>query len=162
MQAGQGEAVSVSVKNAKGYEFSFSIGHGRRFGRRGGGMSQADNPFSSFPPMRGGVMQHSFDEHHLSQDAVMPARCDAHRDNVLSHSQLPESRFPCASLAQGSPDGYVHTAMLTSTPHLSFDDKVQKLKDALPCVTFRVAAYALAKSQGDNDQAAGLLIQHGE
>ena len=99
MQAGQGEAVSVSVKNAKGYEFSFStIGHGRRFGRRGGGMSQADNPFSSFPPMRGGVMQHSFDEHHLSQDAVMPARCDAHRDNVLSHSQLPESRFPCDAL----------------------------------------------------------------
>ena len=56
--------------------------------------------------------------------------------------------------------------MLTSTPHLSSDDKVQKLKDTLPCVTFRVAAYgypyALAKSQGDNDQAAGLLIQHGE
>ena len=53
--------------------------------------------------------------------------------------------------------------MLTSTPHLSSDDKVQKLKDALQCVTFRVAAYALAKSQGDNDhQAAGVLIQHGE
>ena len=62
----------------------------------------------------------------------------------------------------------VQTAMLTSTSHLtsSDDNKVQKLQDALPCVTFHVAAYlyALAKSQGDIDQAAGLLIliQHGE
>ena len=108
-------------------------------------MSQAGNPFSSSPPMCGGVMQHSLDEHHLSQDAVTPAAwCDAHRDNVLSHSQLPESRFPCASLAQGSPDGGEQTAMLTSTSHLSSDDKVQKLKDALPGVTFHMAADALA------------------
>ena len=54
--------------------------------------------------------------------------------------------------------------MLTSTSHLSSDDdKVQKkLKDALPGVTFHMAADALAKSQGDMDQAAGLLMQHGE
>ena len=52
--------------------------------------------------------------------------------------------------------------MLTSTSHLSSDDKVQKLQDALPGVTSHMAADALAKSQGDMDQAAGLLIQHGE
>ena len=49
-------------------------------------MSQEGNPFSSFPPMRGGVMQHPFDERHLSQDIGMTARRDAHRDNILSHS----------------------------------------------------------------------------
>ena len=69
---------------------------------------------------------------------------------------LPDSlnlvSLDCASLEQGSPDGGVQTAMLTSTSHLSSDDKVQKLKDALQCVTFHVAAYALAKSQVDNDQ----------
>ena len=83
---------------------------------------------------------------------------------ILSHSsQLPESRFPCASLAQGSPDGGVQTAILTtSTSHLSPDDKAQKLKDALQGVNFHIAVDALAKSQGDMDQAAGLLIQHGE
>ena len=41
--------------------------------------------------------------------------------------------------------------MLTSTSHLSSDDEVQKLKDALPGVTFHMAADALAKSQGDMD-----------
>ena len=90
-------------------------------------------------------MQHPFDERHLSQDIVTPARRDAHRDNILSHSQLPESRFPCASLAQGSPDGDVQTTMLTSTSHLTSDDKVQKLQDALPGVTSHMAADALAK-----------------
>ena len=39
---------------------------------------------------------------------------------------------------------------------------MQKRKDALPGVTSHMAADALAKSQGDMDQAAGRLIQHGE
>ena len=162
-QADQGKTVSASVEKANGEKLSFTIGHGGGSGPRGRGIPQAGNVFSSSPPMRGGVMQHPFVERHLSQDIVTPARRDAHRDNILSHSQLPESRLPCASLAQGSPDEDVQTAMLTSTSHLtSSDDKVQKLQDALPGVTSHMAADALAKSQGDMDQAAGLLIQHGE
>ena len=40
---------------------------------------------------------------------------------------------------------------------MTSDDKVQKLQDALPGVTSHMAADALAKSQGDMDQAAGQL-----
>jgi len=86
-------------------------------------MSQAGNPFSSSPPtcMCGGVMQHSLDEHHLSQDAVTPAQCDAHSEDVLSHSQLRESRLPFASLTQGSADGGVRTAMLSADFNFSLE-----------------------------------------
>ena len=62
-QADQGKTVSASVENANGEKFSFvTIGHGGGSGHRGRGMPQAGNHFSSSPPMRGGVMQHPFDE----------------------------------------------------------------------------------------------------
>ena len=61
--------VSASVEKARnGEKFSFTIGligHGGGSGPRGRGMQQAGNHFSSSPPMRGGVMQHPFDERHL-------------------------------------------------------------------------------------------------